>query len=278
MTKVGLIGTGNMGRALAKGWCQDETFEMVGYDSSPKQLQKVAEETGLEVSHSIEEVVQTSDYVVLAVKPQQMQDVLQKIAPDLQKNQCLISIAAGIQRETLAQWSGHTCPVVRVMPNTPAMVGAGVFALCYDDKKLSSDQKDFLQGLFRNLGQVQIMREEYFDAFTALMGTGPAYVYYFIDSLIEAGVAIGFPREQSKDMIQALMEGSVQMAQQSGMSATELREMVTSPSGTSSAGMLELDRRGARSAIVDAVLAACRRSRELGGEAKPDSEPFPPGR
>lgn len=265
MTKVGLIGTGNMGRALAKGWCQDETFEMVGYDSSPKQLQKVAEETGLEVSHSIEEVVQTSDYVVLAVKPQQMQDVLQKIAPDLQKNQCLLSIAAGIERETLAQWSGHTCPVVRVMPNTPAMVGAGVFALCYDDKKLSSDQKDFLQGLFRNLGQVQVMREEYFDAFTALMGTGPAYVYYFMDSLIEAGVAIGFPREQSKDMIQALMEGSVQMAKQSGMSATELREMVTSPSGTSSAGMLELDRRGARSAIVDAVLAACRRSRELGG-------------
>jgi len=265
MTKVGLIGTGNMGRALAKGWCQDETFEMVGYDSSPKQLQKVAEETGLEVSHSIEEVVQTSDYLVLAVKPQQMQDVLQKIAPDLQKNQCLLSIAAGIERETLAQWSGHTCPVVRVMPNTPAMVGAGVFALCYDDRKLSSEQKDFLQGLFRNLGQVHVMREEYFDAFTALMGTGPAYVYYFMDSLIEAGVAIGFPREQSRDMIQALLEGSVQMAKQSGMSATELREMVTSPSGTSSAGMLELDRRGARSAIVDAVLAACRRSRELGG-------------
>lgn len=265
MTKVGLIGTGNMGRALAKGWCQDETFEMVGYDSSPKQLQKVAEETGLEVSHSIEEVVQTSDYLVLAVKPQQMQDVLQKIAPDLQKNQCLLSIAAGIERETLAQWSGHTCPVVRVMPNTPAMVGAGVFALCYDDRKLSSEQKDFLQGLFRNLGQVHVMREEYFDAFTALMGTGPAYVYYFMDSLIEAGVAIGFPREQSRDMIQALLEGSVQMAKQSGMSATELREMVTSPSGTSSAGMLELDRRGARSAMVDAVLAACRRSRELGG-------------
>ncbi len=265
MTKVGLIGTGNMGKALAKGWCQDETFEMVGYDSSPKQLQKVAEETGLEVSHSLEEVAQSSDYIVLAVKPQQMQDVVQKIAPDLQKNQCLISIAAGIQRETLAQWSGHTCPVVRVMPNTPAMVGAGVFALCYDDRKLSGEQKDFLQGIFRNLGQVQVIREEYFDAFTALMGTGPAYVYYFMDSLIEAGVAIGFPREQSKDMIQALLEGSVQMAGQSGMSATELREMVTSPSGTSSAGMLELDRQGARSALVEAVLAACRRSRELGG-------------
>jgi len=265
MTKVGLIGTGNMGRALAKGWCQDDSFEMLGYDINPKQIQKVAEEAGLEVSHSMEEVVQASDYVVLAVKPQQMQDVLQKIAPDLQTQQCLISIAAGIQRETLAQWSGHTCPVVRVMPNTPAMVGSGVFALCYDDKKLSSEQKDFLQRLFRNLGQVQVMREEYFDAFTALMGTGPAYVYYFMDSLIEAGVAMGFPREQSRDMIQALLEGSVQMAGQSGLSATELREMVTSPSGTSSAGMLELDRKGVRSAVIDAVLAACRRSRELGG-------------
>lgn len=265
MTKVGLIGTGNMGRALAKGWCQDSSFELVGYDVNPKQIQKVSEETGLEISHSIQELVLASDYVVLAVKPQQMQDLLGRITPDLQKNQCLLSIAAGIRRETLAQWSGHTCPVVRVMPNTPAMVGAGVFALCYDDKKLSTEQKEFLEGLFRNLGQVQVLREEYFDAFTALVGTGPAYVYYFMDSLIEAGVAMGFPRQQSKDMIQALLEGAVKMARHSGLSATELREMVTSPAGTSSAGMLELDRRGARSAMVDAVLAACNRSRELGG-------------
>jgi len=264
MTQVGLIGTGNMGRALAKGWGQDESFELVGYDVNPNQIQKVAEETGLTISQSIKELVLGSDYVVLAVKPQQMQDLLQQIAPDLQKNQCLLSIAAGIRRETLAGWSGHTCPVVRIMPNTPAMVGAGVFALCYDDKKLSPEQKDFLQRLFDNLGQVQVLREEYFDAFTALVGTGPAYIYYVMDSLIEAGVAMGFPRQQSKEMIQALLEGSVKMARHSGLSATELREMVTSPGGTSSAGMLELDRRAARSAIVDAVLAACNRSRELG--------------
>ena len=264
MTRVGLIGIGNMGSALLKGWSQDKTLALSGYDLNAQQLHKVAEESGLEARESALQVVTESDYVVLGVKPQQMQKLLTSIAPELQKNQCLISIAAGIRRETLAAWSGHTCPVVRVMPNTPSMVGAGIFALCYDDKKLSTDQKDFIQGLFFNLGQVHIMAEEYFDAFTALVATGPAYVYYFMDSLIEAGVALGFPRQQSKEMIQALLAGSVKMSGETGLTAAELREMVTSPAGTASAGMRELDRRAVRSAVIDATLAACKRSEELG--------------
>ncbi len=265
MTTLGIIGLGNMGGALIKGWTGKDSLNLIGYDVNPKQAHKVAEATGLEIKDSIGELVVLSDYIVLAVKPQQMQELLGIISADLQKNQCLISIAAGIRRETLAQWSGHTCPVVRVMPNTPAMVGAGVFALCYDDKKLSADQKEFIQIRFRELGQVHVIREEFFDAFTGLLGTGPAYVAYFMESMIEAGVALGFPRQQSQDMIQALFEGAVAMSGQSGLSATVLREMVTSPGGTSSAGMLELDRRATRSAIIDAVLAATERSRELGG-------------
>jgi pyrroline-5-carboxylate reductase len=264
MTRVGLIGIGNMGGALLNGWCKDETLGLCGYDINSDQLHAISQETGLEIKESAQEVVAASDYILLGVKPQQMQKLLTSIAPDLQKNQCLISIAAGIRRETLAGWSGHTCPVVRVMPNTPAMVGAGVFALCYDDKKLSSDQKELIQRLFLSLGQVQILAEDYFDAFTALVATGPAYVYYFMDSLIEAGVALGFHRSQSKEMIQALLDGSVKMSRESSLSATELREMVTSPAGTASAGMRELERRAARSAFIDAALAACRRSEELG--------------
>jgi pyrroline-5-carboxylate reductase len=264
MTRVGLIGIGNMGGALLKGWSQDKTLSLCGYDVNRDQLNKVSQETGLEVKESALQVVLDSDYVLLGVKPQQMQKLLTSIAPELQKNQCLISIAAGIRRETLAGWSGHTCPVVRVMPNTPAMVEAGIFALCYDDKNLSAEQKDLIQRLFLNLGQVQILGEEYFDAFTALVATGPAYVYYFMDSLIEAGVAVGFPRHQSREMIQALLDGSVKMSRESRLSATELREMVTSPAGTASAGMRELDRRAVRSALIDAVMAACSRSEELG--------------
>ena len=237
---------------------------LCGFDINSQQLHKVAKESGLEPKESALQVVAESDYVVLGVKPQQMQKLLTSIAPELQKNQCLISIAAGIKRETLASWSGHTCPVVRVMPNTPAMVEAGIFALCYDDKKLSAEQKDLIQRLFLNLGQVQILAEEYFDAFTALVATGPAYVYYFMDSLIEAGVAVGFPRHQSREMIQALLDGAAKMSRVSKLSATELREMVTSPAGTASAGMRELDRRAVRSALIDSVMAACRRSEELG--------------
>ena len=264
MTRIGLIGIGNMGGALLKGWSQDQTLGLCGFDINAEQLHKASRESGLEVKESAAQVVAESDYIVLGVKPQQMQKLLTSIASELQKNQCLISIAAGIRRETLAAWSGHTCPVVRVMPNTPAMVGSGIFALCYDDKKLSTDQKDLIQRLFLNLGQVQILAEEYFDAFTALVATGPAYVYYFMDSLIEAGVALGFHRSQSREMVQALLDGSVKMSRESSLSATELREMVTSPAGTASAGMRELDRRAVRSALIDAALAACRRSEELG--------------
>ncbi|MFP4035252.1 MAG: pyrroline-5-carboxylate reductase [Desulfovermiculus sp.] len=264
MTRVGMIGIGNMGSALLKGWGQDKSLSLCGYDINVQQLQKISRDSGMEAKESALQVVVESDYVVLGVKPQQMQNLLTSIAPELQKNQCLISIAAGIRRETLAGWSGHTCPVVRVMPNTPAMVGAGVFALCYDDKKLSADQKDFVQSLFWNLGQVHVMAEEYFDAFTALVATGPAYVYYFMDSLIEAGVALGFPRHQSKEMVQALLDGSTKMSRESGLSATELREMVTSPAGTASAGMRALDRQAVRSAVVEAAVAACKRSQELG--------------
>ena len=264
MTRIGLIGIGNMGSALLKGWCQDSSLSLCGFDINRRQLNKVAQDTGLEIKESALQVVTESDYVLLGVKPQQMQKLLTSVAPELQKNQCLISIAAGIRRETLASWSGHTCPVVRVMPTTPAMVGAGIFALCYDDKKLSPEQKDLIQSLFLGLGQVQILAEEYFDAFTALVATGPAYVYYFMDSLIEAGVAVGFPRQQSREMIQALLDGSAKMSRESGLSANELREMVTSPAGTASAGMRELDRRAMRSSVIDAVMAACARSQELG--------------
>ncbi|MFW6054267.1 MAG: pyrroline-5-carboxylate reductase, partial [Thermodesulfobacteriota bacterium] len=192
--------------------------------------------------------------------------VLEQVALDIQKNQCLISIAAGVKRETLARWSGHTCPVVRVMPNTPALVGAGVFALCYDDRKLSAEQKDFIHDLFLQLGEVHVLRETYFDAFTALESTGPAYVFYFMESMVEAGVAVGFTRKQSREMIVSLLEGSAKMARESQQSAAVLREMVTSPAGTSSAAMRVLYKNAVRSSFIEAVVAAEKRSQELGAE------------
>ncbi|MCF8038127.1 MAG: pyrroline-5-carboxylate reductase [Desulfohalobiaceae bacterium] len=266
MTRIGMIGTGNMGGALLTGWSKNNHLTLSGFDMDKERLQILSKETGLRIKESIRELVEESDYIVLAVKPQQMHEVLEQVALDIQKNQCLISIAAGVKRETIGKWSGHTCPVVRVMPNTPALVGAGVFALCYDDRKLSAEQKDCIHDLFLQLGEVHVLKESYFDAFTALESTGPAYVFYFMESMVEAGVAVGFTRKQSREMIVSLLEGSAKMARESQQSAAVLREMVTSPAGTSSAAMRVLYKNAVRSSFVEAVVAAEKRSQELGEE------------
>lgn len=266
MTSIGMIGTGNMGGALLTGWSKNNHLTLSGFDMDKERLQTLSQETGLLIQESIPKLVATSDYLVLAVKPQQMHEVLEQVALDIQKHQCLISIAAGVKRETLAKWSGHTCPVVRVMPNTPALVGAGVFALCYDDRKLSPEQKDCIHDLFLQLGEVHVLKETYFDAFTALEATGPAYVFYFMESMVEAGVALGFTRKQSREMIVSLLEGSAKMARESKQSAAVLREMVTSPAGTSSAAMRVLYKHAVRSSFIEAVVAADKRSAELGEE------------
>ncbi|MCF8107583.1 MAG: pyrroline-5-carboxylate reductase [Desulfohalobiaceae bacterium] len=266
MIRIGMIGTGNMGGALLKGWSRNTQLELAGLDMDRERLEQLSRETGLIIRDSVSELVGNSEYILLCVKPQQMREVLELVALDIQKHQCLISIAAGVKRESIGKWSGHTCPVVRVMPNTPALVGAGVFALCYDDRKLSPEQKECIHDLFVQLGEVHVLQESYFDAFTALEATGPAYVFYFMESMVEAGVAVGFTRKQSREMIVSLLEGSAKMARESEQSAAVLREMVTSPAGTSSAAMRVLYQNAVRSSFIEAVVAAEKRSQELGAE------------
>jgi len=265
MSVIGFLGAGNMGEALIKGWDRSSEAGLTAYDPDRQRLERLCSETRLEAAESSGEVAQKSDFIVVAVKPGMTRRVIQEVAPYLNGDKCLVSIAAGVRQHSLMEWSQRACPVVRVMPNTPALVGRGVFALCLDDPRLKDEQGAFLQELFDQVGDVHIVQEAYFDAFTALVGTGPAYVAYAMESMIEAGVALGFPRNQSLEMVLSVFEGAVALARQSGLSATVLREMVTSPGGTSSAGMLELDRKAVRSSIIDAVIAASRRSQELGG-------------
>lgn len=264
-TTIGIIGLGHMGSALIRGWSGQEGLRLLGYDADQQQMDKFGETEDPQKKESLQEMAEESEYLVLAVKPQQMLLLLQDLSPFLRGKHCLISVAAGKRMESLDQYSGGICPVVRVMPNMPALVDAGCFALCLQDPRLSQEQYHFVQKVFHGLGRVYILQEEHFDAFTALMGSGPAYVYYFMESLIEAGVSMGFPREQSREMVQALMEGSVKMSELSKDSVTSLRESIMSPAGTTGAGVLELERKAVRSSIVDAVLAAKQRSSELGG-------------
>lgn len=263
MSQIGIIGAGNMGSALIQGWEQDRTLDLKVYDKQTEKLRAMTDRYRIIPCSSSLEAISKCELVLIGVKPFQVKDVLENIAGTLRPGQCLISIAAGIPQEKLSRWIKAKCPVVRVMPNTPALVGAGVFGLCFDDPNLTDKHKDLILSLFQRLGSVHELEESLFDAFTALIGSGPAYVFYFLEALIDAGVTLGLPRSETTDMVIRLFNGSVSLVRERGGSIGQLREQVSSPAGTTITGVNELDRRAVKGAIIDAVGAACKRSVEM---------------
>ncbi len=260
-TKLGIIGLGNMGGAIAEGLSSHEGTEISGFDPDVQKTEKYKENIFL--SPDCLSLARESDYIILAVKPHLITGVVQEIYPALNEEKCLISIAAGTALEKIVDAASNTCPVVRVMPNTPALVGQGVFALCLEHSLLRDGQISRVKEMFARLGQIHILAEKHFDSFTALIGSGPAYVYYFLESLIEAGVTAGISREQSTDMVKSLVSGSLALLGEN-THVTLCKEAVSSPGGTTITGLNELDRKGVRSAFIRAVLKARERSRELG--------------
>lgn len=266
MTSVGLIGTGNMGAAIIRGLLAKGEAEVHGTDVDQKRVDELAAE-GMEPHADAKSLTKACDYVVLAVKPHQIESLVQDILPELDGGKCLVSVAAGIKTTTISASAEGVCPVVRVMPNTPAMVGEGVFAVCLDDEKLSDEQRGFVPGLFESLGQVHVLPERQFDAFTAIAGSGPAYVFYFMEALIEAGVTMGLTRAQATQMVKGLFTGSAKLASDPDRHVSMLKEMVTSPGGTTIQALNHFDRAGLKGAIIDAVELCRERSEELGEES-----------
>lgn len=260
---VGFIGVGNMGTAIIKGLAA-HGVEVHGCDLDKARLEKLAAEAGLKPEATPKELARACRYVLLAVKPQHLPSVLEDIAPELTPAHCLLSIAAGVTQKRLTELSGGRCPVVRIMPNTPALVGAGVFALCFDDKALDDERRDFVRRIIAPLGQVHELPEKLFDAFTSVAGCGPAYVFYVMDAVVEAGVNLGLTRAQSTQIVKALFSGSAKLAEEGGLHLAELREMVTSPAGSTIRATMHFDRMALRGIIIDAVTEAYNRNVELG--------------
>ncbi|WP_457570990.1 pyrroline-5-carboxylate reductase [Desulfovulcanus sp.] len=264
LKKIGFIGAGNMGGALIQGLAPRKDLEVHAFDLDQEKINKLAQHIEFISWQNLADLIEHSDYIVLAVKPQVLKEVIEEIKDNLNAKKCLISIAAGIKLKKLIKWSHNICPVVRVMPNTPALVGKGVFALCFDHDLTQNIDQNFIISLFATLGQVHVLKEDYFDIFTALVGSGPAYVFYLLDSFIDAGLTFGLPRDTAREMVFALFEGSLCMAQNDKRHLAELKEMVTSPGGTTIAGLNKLDQKAVKAAIIEAVEAAWKRSKELG--------------
>jgi len=267
--KIGFIGTGNMGAAIIRTIRDMDGLKLFGLNRTRSTLEKLAAETGLVPCADVRELTEISDYIVLAVKPQQAQEVWPEMLPALTKGKCLISIAAGLTLNELKNNSHSICPVVRVMPNTTVLIREGVTAVCFDDPALTEEQKQVVKDVFRFLGDVHALPERQFDAFTAVIGSGPAYIFYLIEAMIEAAVEIGLDRNMSSFMVKKLFSGASLLAYGSKEHISILKDMSTAPAGTTVAGLAHFDRTALRGNIIDAIRKAFDRSIEMGRGMNP---------
>ncbi|MEF2145499.1 MAG: pyrroline-5-carboxylate reductase [Desulfovibrionaceae bacterium] len=262
--KIGFIGTGNMGGAIIRTLSEVDGLTLYGLNQTRAKLEELAKETGLVPCENVQELTEKSDFIVLAVKPQQANGIWSEMVPALTKEKCLISIAAGLTLQSLKDSTQHICPVIRVMPNTPALIREGVAAICLDDDTLTGQQKTSVQEMFQHSGDVHVLSEDQFDAFTAVIGSGPAFIYYLIETMIESGVELGLHRDASSRMVKKLFRGASLMAEQSKEHVSMLKEMSIAPAGTTIAALAHFDRTAVRGNIMDAIRKAYDRSIELG--------------
>ena len=267
MKKIGFIGAGNMAGALIKGLTASKRYrpqDMLVSDAVPTQLKKVHQAYQVEGLRDNRALVQTVQTIVLAVKPQIIDDVLAQIQPEVTKEKLFISIAAGVPLARLESGLGGTARVVRVMPNTPALVGKGI-AVIVRGKKAKPQDEQLTLALFRGVGDALAVKDEVLlDPVTGLSGSGPAYVYLFAEALIAGGIQEGLAPGVATRLALQTLEGAVAMLKETGKSPKELRDMVTSPGGTTLAGLSQLETHHFTAIVMAAVTAATRRSQELG--------------
>jgi len=267
--KFGLIGGGVMGEALLSRLIAQQIYQpaqvLVSEPSSERRM-LLQQQYGVRVTVDNQVVANTAQVIVLAVKPQAFTQVAQTlqdiVAIAAEKPPLVISILAGVPLSAL-EMAFPQLPVIRAMPNTPATVGAGITAIALGQHTNESHQK-IAQQLFAAVGEVVEVPEALMDAVTGLSGSGPAYVALMVEALSDGGVAVGLPRAIATQLALQTVRGTAQLLQETGMHPSVLKDRVTSPGGTTIAGIAELERSGFRSALIEAVRAAKERSQELG--------------
>lgn len=263
---VGFIGAGQMARALASGFVAGKLVaapRIVAADPFPQASQQFSESVpGVRILASNEAVLAAAEVIVLAVKPQMIADVMAELATTDKTGKLFVSIIAGTPLATLAAGL-KTERIIRVMPNTPCLIGVGASAYSLGSGA-SQEDGELVGRLMESVGIAFPLGEHLLDAVTGLSGSGPAYVYTMIEALSDGGVRAGLPRPTATALAAQTVLGAAQMVVSTGEHPGVLKDRVTSPGGTTSAGLQVLERRGVRSALIDAVVAAAGRSQELG--------------
>ncbi|MES2257887.1 MAG: pyrroline-5-carboxylate reductase [Pseudomonadota bacterium] len=268
--KIAFIGGGNMAAALIAGLANKLTAgaNIHVVDPNPQALEKLQAQFGVTTASAADAAVGAADVIVLAVKPQSMREVAAQLLPllDVKAQPLLLSIAAGIRAADLSRWLGDYPAIVRSMPNTPALIGMGITGMAASSG-VSAEQREAADAIMRAVGQtVWLDDEALIDPVTAVSGSGPAYVFYFIEAMQQGAVEMGLTVEQGTQLALATFAGAAQLALQSPDPVSVLRERVTSKGGTTYAALTSMEDSGVKQAIVAAMQAAAARGRQLGDE------------
>ncbi|MEV4320713.1 pyrroline-5-carboxylate reductase [Microbispora rosea] len=262
---IAILGTGKMGEALLSGLVRAglRPEEIVATARRPERAEALRERYGVRVAGNAE-AAKLADTLILAVKPQDMSALLTEISPHVAADRLVISVAAGITTAFVEARLGDGVAVVRVMSNTPVLVDEAMSVISAG-AHASEEHLKRTEELLSPVGKVLRIPESQQDAATALSGSGPAYFFYLVEAMVDAGILLGMPRAAALDMVTQSIVGAAIMLRDSGEHPVILREAVTSPGGTTISAIAELERHKVRAAFLDAIEAACERSRRLAG-------------
>lgn len=264
--KIGFIGTGNMGSAMIGGLLETGTVSaenLAVSDLNQESLKKLSEKwPAIKTSQNNKETVDFADIIVIAVKPHIYKPVIEEIAPIVNDDTIIVTIAAGVTIEQAESMFGRKIKIVRTMPNTPALVGEGVTAYCCNSLVSQEDESAVLP-LLESFGIVEKIGEEYFDAVISVSGSSPAYVFMIIEAMADGAVLQGLPRAQAYRMAAQALLGSAKMILETGSHPGALKDAVCSPGGTTIEAVRTLEEKGMRSAIIEAMKNCAEKSKEM---------------
>lgn len=263
--RVGFLGAGRMATALAQGWKQAglvKAGDCIACDLLGPTRELFTQTTGFEAVSDANLVIQSSDILVLAVKPQSLRDLVEKVGSQLGPKKLILSILAGVTLDKLQKAIGHG-RIVRIMPNTPCMVGESATAYANGPGTTPEDGQ-IVAKLFNAVGRAFLVPENLMDGVTGLSGSGPAYGFVMIEALADGGVKVGLPRDVATVLAAQSLLGAAKMVLETGRHPGQLKDDVASPGGTTIQGLFELEQAGIRGALIRAVDAAAKRSAELG--------------
>ena len=263
--KVAVLGAGKMAGILLDGFLKSNVVSakhIFATVRNKERIQALSAQYGVEVTTDNVAAAKRADVILLGVKPVQVTELIEQIKPVLNAKKMVVSVAAGVKLRSMEDAAGCELAVIRAMPNTPAMIGAGMTALCAG-RFVTAEQMDVAQRLFDTVGRTVAVEEKHMDAVTGLSGSGPAFLYIIIEALAEAGVNVGLPRDVATLLAAQTTLGSARMVLETGLHPTLLKEQVTTPAGCTVEGILAMEEGGVRGTLIKAVKRAAERSKAL---------------